>query len=94
MIDTYISFTTHEARVKEIGPMLSSVLDQWPADRVILTVAHSLELPAFIKNSGIRIIRSADHGAFKKHTPLYIDLGIEQYNHSARVLLCADVLRH
>jgi hypothetical protein len=79
MKDTYISFTTHEARVKKIGPMLSSVLDQWPADRVILTVAHNLELPAFIKDSGVRIVRSADHGAFKKHSPLYIDLGIEQY---------------
>jgi hypothetical protein len=59
--------------------MLSSVLDQWPADRVILTVAHNLELPSFIKDSGICIVRSEDYGAFKKHSPLYIDLGIEQY---------------
>jgi hypothetical protein len=79
MEDTYISFTTHEARVRKIEPMLSSVLNQWPADRVILTVAQNLELPAFIKDSGIRIVRSADYGAFKKHSPLYIDLGIEQY---------------
>ncbi len=79
MKDTYISFTTHEARVRKIGPMLSSVLDQWPADRVILTVAQDLELPAFIKDSGIRIVRSRDYGAFKKHSPLYVDLGIEQY---------------
>ncbi|UCE39045.1 MAG: hypothetical protein JSW00_07435, partial [Thermoplasmata archaeon] len=76
--DTYISVTTHEARVRKIGPMLSSILDQWPADRVILTVAQNLELPAFIKDSGIRIVRSPDYGAFKKHSPLYIDLGIEQ----------------
>jgi len=79
MKDTYISFTTHEARVKRIGTMLSSILDQWPADRVILTAADNLELPAFIKNSGIRVIRSVDYGAFKKHSPLYMDLGIEQY---------------
>lgn len=79
MEDTYISFTTYEARVKKIGPMLSSVLDQWPADRVILTVAQNLDLPAFIKESGIRIVRSPDYKAFKKHSPLYIDLGIKQY---------------
>lgn len=77
--DTYISVTTHEARVRKIGPMLSSILDQWPADRVILTVAQNLELSAFIKDSGIRIVRSPDYGAFKKHSPLYINLGIEQY---------------
>ncbi|MHC4544177.1 MAG: hypothetical protein ACYTDW_13645 [Planctomycetota bacterium] len=77
--DTYISVTTHEARVRKIGPVLSSILDQWPADRVILTVAQNLELPAFIKDSGICIVRSPDYGAFKKHSPLYIDLGIEQY---------------
>lgn len=51
MKDTYVSFTTHEARVRKIGPMLSSVLDQWPADRVLLTVAHNLELPDFLKDS-------------------------------------------
>jgi hypothetical protein len=79
MKDTYISFTTHKARVRKIGPMLSSLLSQWPADRVILTVAHTLELPDFVKVSGIRIVRSADYGAFKKHSPLYIDLGIKQY---------------
>jgi hypothetical protein len=79
MKDTYISFTTHQARVRRIGPMLSSLLNQWPADRVILTVAHNLELPDFIKASGIRIVRSADYGAFKKHSPLYVDLGIKQY---------------
>jgi len=79
MKDTYVSFTTHQARVRRIGPMLSSLLNQWPADRVILTVAHTLELPDFVKASGIRIIRSADYGAFKKHSPLYIDLGIKQY---------------
>lgn len=79
MKDTYISFTTHEARVKKIAPMLSSALAQWPADRVILTVAEKLKLPAFIRNSGIRIIRSVDYGAFKKHSPLYMDLGIDQY---------------
>ena len=77
--DTYISVTTHEARVRKIGPMLSSILDQWSADRIILTVAQNLELPVFIKDSGIRIVRSPDYGAFKKHSPLYIDLGIEQY---------------
>jgi hypothetical protein len=79
MKDTYISFTTHEARVRKIGPMLSSVLDQWPADRVLLTVAHNLELPGFLKDSGIRIVRSEDYGAFKKHAPVYIDLGIRDY---------------
>lgn len=79
MNDTYISFTTHEARVNKIGPMLSSVLDQWPADRIILTVADGLELPDFVTKSGIRVIRSVDYGAFKKHSPLYMDLGIEQY---------------
>lgn len=79
MKDTYVSFTTHEARVRKIGPMLSSLLGQWPADRVILTVAHNLELPDFVKDSGIHIVRSADYGAFKKHSPLYIDLGIGQY---------------
>jgi len=79
MEDTYISFTTHEKRVQKIRPMLSSVLDQWPKDKVILTVAHSLELPVFLKDSGIHIVRSADYGAFKKHSPLYINLGIQQY---------------
>jgi len=79
MEDTYISFTTYEARVEKIEPMLSSVLTQWPASQVILSVAHSLKLPDFIKKSGIRIVRSADYGAFKKHSPLYINLNIEQY---------------
>jgi len=79
MKGTYISFTTHEARVRKIDPMLSSLLDQWPADRVVLTVAHNLKLPAFVKDSGIHIVRSADYGAFKKHSPLYINLGIQQY---------------
>jgi hypothetical protein len=79
MEDTYISFTTHEARVRKIEPMLSSVLNQWPANRVILSVAHNLKLPDFIKNSGIRVVRSADYGAFKKHSPLYINLKIGQY---------------
>jgi hypothetical protein len=79
MKDTYISFTTYEARVRKIEPMLSSVLNQWSADRVILTVAQNLELPAFIKDSGIRIVRSEDYGAFKKHAPIYLDLGIRQY---------------
>lgn len=77
--DTYISFTTYEARVRKIGPMLSSVLTQWPADRIILTVAHQLALPEFIKDSGIHIVRSPDYGAFKKHSPLYLDLGIREY---------------
>jgi len=79
MKDTYISFTTYEKRVTKIGPMLSSVLDQWTANRVVLTVAYSLELPNFIKTSGIRIVRSADYGAFTKHSPLYMDLGIREY---------------
>lgn len=79
MEDTYISFTTHEARAGKIEPMLSSVLNQWPENRVILSVAHNLKLPDFIKNSGIRIVRSEDYGAFKKHSPLYINRGIRQY---------------
>lgn len=79
MKDTYICFTTHGARVKKISPMLSSLLDQWPADRVILTVAHNLDLPDFLKESGIHIVRSEDYGAFKKHSPLYVNLEIEQY---------------
>jgi len=79
MEDTYISFTTHEARVRKIGPMLSSVLDQWPANQVILTIAHGLNLPHFVKDSGIRIVWSEDYGAFKKHSPLYLNLGIRQY---------------
>ena len=77
--DTYISFTTYEARASKIGPMLSSLLDQWPANRVLLTVANDLELPGFIEGSGINIVRSADYGPFKKHSPLYMDLGIRQY---------------
>jgi hypothetical protein len=77
--DTYISVTTHEARVRKIEPMLSSVLNQWPENRVILSVAHNLKLPDFIKNSSIRIVRSEDYGAFKKHSPLYINQGIRQY---------------
>lgn len=79
MEDTYISFTTHEKRVEKIRPMLTSILDQWPTDRVILTVAHDLELPDFLKDSGINIVRSTDYGAFKKHSPLYINSGIQQY---------------
>jgi len=79
MEDTYISFTTHEARVRKIEPMLSSVLNQWPENRVILSVAHNLKLPDFVKNSGIHIVRSKDYGAFKKHSPLYINRGIRQY---------------
>ena len=77
--DTYISFTTHEARVRKIEPMLSSVLNQWPASRVVLSITYNLRLPDFIKNSGIRIVRSEDYGAFKKHSPLYINLKIGQY---------------
>jgi hypothetical protein len=65
--------------VGKIEPMLSSVLNQWPANRVVLSVAHSLKLPDFLKNSDIRIVRSEDYGAFKKHSPLYINLNIEQY---------------
>jgi len=76
---TYISFTTHEPRVNKIAPMLQSLLDQWPADRVLLVIAEGLKLPTFIKNSGIRIVRSKDYGAFKKHGPLYMDLGINRY---------------
>lgn len=79
MQDTYVSFTTHEPRVNRIAPMLHSLLEQWPADRVILSVAHNLQLPSFIENSGIRIVRSEDYGASKKHCPLYMDLGIDQY---------------
>ncbi|MHC4565398.1 MAG: glycosyltransferase family protein [Planctomycetota bacterium] len=77
--DTYVSFTTHEPRVNKIAPMLQSLLDQWPADQVLLVIAEDLELPTFIENSGIRIVRSKDYGAFKKHGPLYMDLGINQY---------------
>jgi len=79
MQDTYVSFTTHEPRVNKIAPMLQSLLDQWPADQVLLVIADELELPAFIENSGIGIVRSEDYGAFKKHGPLYMDLGIKQY---------------
>jgi hypothetical protein len=77
--DTYISFTTYEARVTKMGPMLSALLNQWPADRVILTVAHDLELPTFVEDSGLNIVRSVDYGPFKKHSPLYMNLGIQQY---------------
>lgn len=79
MQDTYVSFTTHEPRANRISLMLQSLLEQWPADRVLLVVADELELPAFLEDSGIRIVRSKDYGAFKKHGPLYLDLGIDQY---------------
>lgn len=36
MKDIYPTFTAHQARARKIAPMLSSLLDQWPANRVIL----------------------------------------------------------
>jgi len=79
MQDTFVSFPTHEPRVNNIARMLQSLLDQWPADQVLLVIAEDLELPTFVEDSGIRIVRSKDYGAFKKHGLLYMDLGIEQY---------------
>ncbi|UCE47938.1 MAG: hypothetical protein JSW47_20360, partial [Phycisphaerales bacterium] len=65
--------------MNKIAPMLQSLLDQWPANRVLLFISDELALPAFIEHSGIQIVRSKDYGAFKKHGPLYMDLGINRY---------------
>jgi hypothetical protein len=78
-VDVYVSFTTHNARVAHIQPMIRSVLSQWPSDRVLLTVSETLEVPIGIRQSGIHIVRSTDYGAFKKHSPTYLRLGISRY---------------
>jgi hypothetical protein len=75
----YVSFTTCEGRAPRLKPMLDSVLAQWPAERVLLTVSATLQLPEFIQHSGIRIVRSPDYGAFKKHSPAYLELAIKRY---------------
>lgn len=77
--DVFISFTTHDARVAHIEPMIRSVLSQWPSDRVLLTVSDGLEVPFAIRQSGIHIVRSEDYGAFKKHSPTFLRLGISRY---------------
>jgi hypothetical protein len=77
--DVYVSLTTYGARIALIQPVIRSVLNQWPADRVLLTVADRVEVPTSIRESGIHIVRSGDYGAFKKHAPSYLGLGIDRY---------------
>jgi hypothetical protein len=77
--DVYVSLTTYGARIGLIQPVIRSVLNQWPRDRVLLTVADTVEVPTTIRETGIHIVRSADYGAFKKHSPCYLCLGINRY---------------
>jgi hypothetical protein len=75
----YVSLTTYAARIPLIQPVIQSVLRQWPADQVLLTIADTLDVPANIMASGIHILRSPDYVAFKKHAPTYLRLGIGRY---------------
>jgi len=77
--DVYVSLTTHGARIGLIQPVIRSVLNQWPPERVLLTVADAVEVPTTIRETGIHIVRSVDYGAFKKHSPCYLGLGINRY---------------